>query len=134
MILLSILSKCMRLELSKFEIQRYNDTNMGYRSVTEIQRYRYEIQRYRDTVIHIWDTEIQRYRDTVIQIWDTEIQWNRYEIQTVEIQMRYRPLGPSEYTEALGRVLGHFCFCPLGLDYACTDMMRYDKVFPCLSV
>ena len=62
MILLSILSKCMRLELSRFEIQRYNDTNVEYRSVIEIQRYSDTDMRYRSVI------KIQRYRDTVIQI------------------------------------------------------------------
>ncbi|GAY64362.1 hypothetical protein CUMW_232940 [Citrus unshiu] len=41
------------------------------------------------------------------------------------IRMRYRPLGPSEYTQRLWVVcLG--AFVPWGLDYACTDMMRYE--------
>lgn len=36
------------------------------------------------------------------------------------------------HTEVLGRKLGRFC--PLGLDYACTDMMRYKMAFSYLSV
>ena len=45
---------------------RYRDTDMRYRSVIKIQRYRYEIQiSYRDTMIQIWDTDqLLRYSDT----------------------------------------------------------------------
>ena len=88
---------------------RYSDTYMGYRSVIEIQRYRYGIQ---------------------ISYWDTEIQWYRYEIQTVEIQMRYRSLGPVwVHTKALGRVLRRFC--PLGTRLC---MHRYDEIWDSISL
>ena len=85
---------------------------------------------YWDTVIQIWATD--SYWDTVIQIsyWDTKIQWYRYEIQTVEIQMRYRPLGPVwVHTEALGRVLGRFC--PLGTRLC---LHSYDEIWDCISL
>ena len=94
------------------QLLRYS---MGYRSVIEIQRYSATDMRYRSVI------EIQRYSDT---------------------DMRYRQLiyrwdiglwGPSEYTQRLWAVcLGAFVLW--GLDYACTVMMRYEIVFPCLSV
>ena len=100
---------------------------------TKIQWYRYGIQiSYWDIVIRYgiqisyWDTEIQWYRYGIqISYWDTEIQWYRYEIQTVDIQMRYRPLGLVwVHTEALGRVFRRFC--PLGTRLC---MHRYDEIW-----
>jgi len=86
------------------QLLRYS---MGYRQF--IQWYRYGIQ---------------------ISYWDTEIQWYRYEIQTVDIQMRYRPLGPVwVHTEALGRVLGRFC--PLGTRLC---MHSYDEIWDSISL
>ena len=119
-----------------YQLQRYRDTNMRYRSVIEIQWYRYGIQ------ISYWDTEIQKYRYGIhISYWDTEIQWYRYVIQIsywdteiqwyiYEIQMRYRPLGPVwVHTEALDRVLGRFC--PLGTRLC---MHRYDEIWDSVSL
>ena len=49
------------------EIQRYSDTDMGYRSVIEIQRYSDTDMGYR-SVLEMDTYQLLRYRDTVIQI------------------------------------------------------------------
>ena len=104
-----------------------------------LQWYRYEIQiSYWDTVIQICDTDqLLRYNDTGMG-YISVIEIHRYN----DTNMRYRQLryrwdtclwGSSEYTQRLWAMyLGAFVLW--GLDYACTDMMRYEIVFPCLSV
>jgi len=93
----------------QYGLQTVIEIQYGLQTVIEIQWYRYGIQ---------------------ISYWDTEIQWYRYEIQTVEIQMRYRHLGPVlVHTEALGCVLGRFC--PLGTRLC---MHSYDEIWDSISL
>ena len=90
--------------IRQYPSSRYRDTYMRYRSVIEIQRYRYEIQiSYRDTKIQIWDTDqLQRYNDTDMR-YRSIIEIQRYN----DTYMRYRPLRYRWDTGLWGRLSTH---------------------------